>query len=152
MSVKDHFIPNPNYQDIFIFLTIPIIVLKPATRAHNLVTDELGGMREELKTSWWRGLYVIWIMTKCSQVQISFIWLLCPKLLRKKYFYNVLWYAHLYGNFSNICKELFTIFILLKISRLPQLLDHLYTNLPLGLNNWLMLYLVWWERGKDFLT
>ena len=41
----------PNYQDIFIFLTILIIVLKPATWAHNLVTDELGGMGEELKTS-----------------------------------------------------------------------------------------------------
>ena len=51
LSVKDHFIPNPNYPDIFIFLPIPIIVLNPATRAHNLVTDELGGMREELKTS-----------------------------------------------------------------------------------------------------
>ena len=38
LSAKDHLIPNPNYQDIFIFLTIPIIVLKPATWAHNLVT------------------------------------------------------------------------------------------------------------------
>ena len=47
---------NPNYQDIFIFLTILIIVLKPAIRAHNLVTDELGGVGEELKTSWWRGI------------------------------------------------------------------------------------------------
>ena len=57
------------------------------------------------------------------------------KTFEKKVFPNALRSAHLYGNFSNICNELFTIFILFKISRHPQLLDHLYTNLPFRLNN-----------------